>query len=149
MELLKASISSISILTITICIVEMLLPSNSYRKQIGLITGAVLVLTMIIPLCCLSGVSIPQIDYELVDSDISASLEKAAAEAMKNEISAELENMKINNAKIRVFTNINSDRCIIINKAEVCVDNEQIEATKKAMQTLEAELKIPIAVKIQ
>ncbi len=137
---------SVCFTAIAVGIIEMLIPKESFKPQMRLITGAVLIISMLVPMYSISKLEIPDIDSQTISVDVNDSLASAAAASIKQEISSDLADNGINTAKIIVYTDIGKDNSIIINKAEILVGKNDIDKASTAAKVSEQRLQVNVEV---
>ncbi len=146
MNILKSAVISICFCSVAVGIIEMLLPDNSYRNRIRLLTGAVLMISMLTPFFSLSKLEMPEFSDSIVDFEVNESLEKAAAMSVSSAVDDILQKHGVQNAKISIFTDRNADNSININKAVIAVEKSMIAnasaAAKEASDKLETRVEV-------
>lgn len=136
-NLLKAAVISICFTAIAVGIIESLIPDDSYKPQLRLLTGAVLSLSLILPLTRMPKIELPELSAQNVTVSVNEQLSRAAAASAKEDIEAFLRQFGIDKAKISVFTDIGADNCIVINKACLAVAAADIEKASSAARAAE------------
>ena len=146
MNILKSAVITICFCSVAVGIIEMLLPDNSYRNRIRLLTGAVLMISMLTPFFSLLKLEMPEFSDSIVDFEVNESLEKAAAMSVSSAVDDILQKHGVQNAKISIYTDRNADNSININKAVISVEKSMIAnagtAAKEASEKLETRVEV-------
>lgn len=124
MNEIKSLVISLIFTTIAISICELLVPKDSYKNQIRLITGTVMLLSLISPFA--SGINFDKIDFDISYKDvvISSETEKAVAMSINNDIQEILFKNGINEGKIIIETDFDDQGSIIINKVYILFEEK-------------------------
>ena len=148
MEILKTAVISVCITSIAVGIIESVLPNNSHKRQLRLLTGAVIILSIISPFSKAGDLNYPNYSSETVAVDINESLQNIVAVSAKNEISEILKTNGINNAKIIVCTDIDDKNCIVINNAKILLIKNDMKYAKQVIDGINSKLKITAAIDV-
>ncbi len=137
---LKEAVLAICFCAIAVGVIEMLIPKNKYKAQMRLITGTVLMLSLLTPF--ISGIDLdlqPAQGKAVLDSEI---LEKSAAASAKEQIRVILYDHDITYAKIVINTDTNADNRIVINEAQLFLNKGDIDRAVFAAKEIEEQLGI-------
>ena len=74
MEILKTAVISVCITSIAVGIIESVLPNNSHKRQLRLLTGAVIILSIISPFSKAGDLDFPNYSSETVAVSLSTFL---------------------------------------------------------------------------
>lgn len=110
----KNVVVSLIFTTIAISICELLVPKDSYKNQMRLITGTVLILSLVSPF--INGICFDEIDFSISSSevDVTYETEKAVAMSLNNDIQEILTENGITNGKIIINTDFDKQGSIIV-----------------------------------
>ena len=145
MNTLKDIVISLIFSAVAVGLCELLIPKNSFKNQMRMITGAVLLISMISPF--LSGFIMPVFDFSDFSVDYSAeeNAERSVAYAAKNEIADIILKNGVNKAKITVNTGFDENKSIIIDSVIILFDKKD----KAKIKTVAAEIKDKLKVKTE
>lgn len=132
MDILKSCVLSVCFAAAAVGIIEALLPSGTFRRQMRLLTGALLIISLLTPIKLMQNVSLPDFSANISEYSPNVRLQSAAAASAKEQIGAVFRQYEIKSAKITVYTNIGADNCIELTKAVVAVDKTDIDKASKA-----------------
>lgn len=142
MNTLKEIVISLIFSAVAVGLCELLIPKNSFKNQMRMITGAVLLISMISPF--LGGFTIP--DFELsdfeTDYNIEESAERSVAYSAKNEIADILYENDIENAKIIVNTGFDENKSIIIDSVVILFDKKDKAKTQTVTEQVKTNLNV-------
>ena len=147
MDILKSCILSVCFAAVAVGIIEAMLPSGSFKRQMRLLTGALLIISLLTPLKLMQNISPPEFSAKSEEYSPNEQLQSAAASSAKEQISAILRQYEIEHAKITVYTNIGADNCIELTKAVVAVNKSDIDKASRAAKS--AENTMGVAVEIE
>ena len=121
---IKEIVVSVVFTSVAIGLCELLVPDNSYKNTIRLITGAVMLISIITPLT--KDFEFENIDFSSnsINIDVSGATEKSVALATKNEITDVLKENNIEKAKIIITTGCDENSSIIVDKACILFDKK-------------------------
>lgn len=121
---LKETIISLIFSLVAVGLCELLIPDNSFKNQIRLITGAVIIICMISPF--VNGFEIKEFDFSSFENeyDIAGQAERSVAFAAKNEIEDILRENQIETAKITITTDKDENNSIIIDSVVIYFDEK-------------------------
>ncbi len=143
---IKSIVISIIFCIFTISLCELLVPKNSYKNQMRLITGAILLITMLSPF--LNGVSFNDFDIKENSYDINRITEKSVALGYKTKIFEVLKKKEIENAKISINTEIDQNNSIKVNDIIILFDIKDKFKVKSIKNTLDKKLKMNVQTRI-
>ena len=147
MNALKESILSICFVIIAIGVIEMLIPAGSFKPQMKLITGVVLIISILSPFLGRSNIDFEKFEYNIVtENNISDSLQRGAAIAIKDAISELINKYGISKAKIKITMDKTTDNSIVINKALILFLEKDIDKTDKLCKEIEEKLGIDVEI---
>lgn len=145
MNTLKEIVISLIFSAVAVGLCELLIPKNSFKNQMRMITGAVLLISMISPF--LSGFNMPEFDFSdfSVVYSIEENAKRSVAYAAKNEITDIILKNGIDKAKIIVNTGFDENKSIIIDSVIILFDKKD----KAKTQTVADEVKDILNVKTE
>lgn len=145
MTALKEIVISLIFSAVAVGLCELLIPKNSFKNQMRMITGAVLLISMISPF--LSGFNMPVFDFSdfSVDYSVEENAERSVAYAAKNEIADIILKNGVDKAKITVNTGFDENQSIIIDYVIILFDKKD----KAKTNTIAAEIKDKLKVKTE
>lgn len=146
MDILKSCILSVCFAAVAVGIIEALLPSGSFKRQMRLLTGALLIISLLTPLKLMQNISLPDFSANIGEYSPNEQLQSAAAASAKEQLSAILRQYEIDTAKITVYTNIGADNCIELTKAVVAVDKIDIDKASRAAKAAESVMGITVEI---
>lgn len=146
MDILKSCILSVCFAAVAVGIIEALLPSGSFKRQMRLLTGALLIISLLTPLKLMQNISLPDFSANIGEYSPNEQLQSAAAASAKEQLSAILRQYEIDTAKITVYTNIGADNCIELTKAVVAVDKNDIDKASRAAKAAESAMGITVEI---
>ena len=121
MNLIKSAVISICFTAVAIGIIEAIAPKNTHTRQLRLLTGAILLLSLLTPLLSLSKAELKIPDFTQYSISDENALSSAAALAAKTDISQILSANGVKSAKIKIITDITEQGGINLNKAVITV----------------------------
>ena len=135
MNSLKETVITLIFSAVAVGLCELLIPKNSFKNQIRIITGAVLLISMLSPF--LGGFEIPEFNPSDFNADYNAkeNAERSIAYAAKNEIADIIIENGIEKAKIIINTGLDENNSINIESAVILLDREGL--TKSDLITSE------------
>lgn len=134
MNMVKSAVISICFTAVAIGIIEAIAPRNAHSRQLRLLTGAILLLSLLTPLLSLSKTDIKLPDFTQYSVNDESSLSKACALAAKSDIAQILSANGIKSAKIKIITDITEQGGINLNKAVITVSSADYENALKAAE---------------
>lgn len=147
MTSVKSIVISLIFCVITISICELLVPKNTYNNQMRLVTGAVLLITMISPF--VSGIDFSEFNFEKSsDYDFSEISHKTVAYAYKTEIFDILENNNITNSKITVTTDLDENNSIKVKSVIILFDKRDKNKIPFVKKDIKEKLDVDIQAEI-
>ncbi|MGN0113822.1 MAG: stage III sporulation protein AF [Acutalibacteraceae bacterium] len=146
MDILKSCILSVCFAAVAVGIIEALLPSGSFKRQMRLLTGALLIISLLTPLKLMQNISLPDFSASAGEYSPNEQLQSAAAASAKEQLSAILRQYEIDTAKITVYTNIGTDNCIELTKAVVAVESSDIDKASRAAKAAESAMGITVEI---
>ena len=146
MDILKSCILSVCFAAVAVGIIEALLPSGSFKRQMRLLTGALLIISLLTPLKLMQNISLPDFSANIGEYSPNEQLQSAAAASAKEQLSAILRQYEIDSAKITVYTNIGADNCIELTKAVVAVEKSNIDKASRAAKAAESVMGITVEI---
>ena len=132
MTSVKEVVISLIFSSVTIGLCELFVPANTLKNQMRLITGSILIISMITPF--LNGIDIS--DFEIPNADyknysISDKTERAVAISAKEEISEILNQLNINDAVIKINTLRDENNSILIESVLILFDEKDKSKSEK------------------
>ena len=146
MDILKSCILSVCFAAVAVGIIEALLPSGSFKRQMRLLTGALLIISLLTPLKLMQNISLPDFSANIGEYSPNEQLQSAAAASAKEQLSAILRQYEIDSAKITVYTNIGADNCIELTKAVVAVEKSNIDKASRAAKAAESVMGVTVEI---
>lgn len=146
MDIIKSCILSVCFAAVAVGIIEALLPSGSFKRQMRLLTGALLIISLLTPLKLMQNISLPDFSANIGEYSPNEQLQSAAAASAKEQLSAILRQYEIESAKITVYTNIGTDNCIELTKAVVAVEKSNIDKASRAAKAAESVMGITVEI---
>lgn len=148
MTAVKGLIISLIFCVITISICELLIPKNTYKKQMRLVTGSILLITMISPF--LSGIDLSEFNFDNnAEYDVSGISHKTVAYAYKTEIFEILERNDIDNTKITINTATDENNSIIVESAIILFDKTDKSKIENIKNSIKETLDISVETEIK
>lgn len=142
----KEAVISLAFSAIAIGICELLIPKNSFKNQMRLITGIVLFISMLSPFVYGIDVSEFDFDFNINNYDYSNVTEKSVAYAAKNEIVEILELNNVTNGKITVNTGLDKNKSIIIDSVIILFDKKDKAISKSVQSQVSNKLKVNVEI---
>lgn len=148
MNALKDSILSICFIIIAVGVIEMLVPFGNFKPQMKLITGAVLVISIVSPFLNSENFNFDfdKFNYSVTDSGVTDSLQMGAAISIKESISEIIKKYGVTKAKIKISMDNTTDNSIVINKALILFLEKDIDKTDKLCDEIESRLGIDVEI---
>ena len=146
MDIIKSCILSVCFAAVAVGIIEALLPSGSFKRQMRLLTGALLIISLLTPLKLMQNISLPDFSANIGEYSPNEQLQSAAAASAKEQLSAILRQYEIESAKITVYTNIGADNCIELTKAVVAVEKSNIDKASRAAKAAESVMGVTVEI---
>ena len=146
MDIIKSCILSVCFAAVAVGIIEALLPSGSFKRQMRLLTGALLIISLLTPLKLMQNISLPDFSANIGEYSPNEQLQSAAAASAKEQLSAILRQYEIDSAKITVYTNIGADNCIELTKAVVAVEKSNIDKASRAAKAAESVMGVTVEI---
>ncbi len=112
-----------------------------------LITGAVLLITMLSPF--LNGISFEKIEFNTNSYDFSGISEKTVAYGVKTEIFEILKENDIENAKITINTQTDKNNSIKVNDIIILFDIRDKDKTKLIKRKINKKLKMNVETRVE
>ena len=133
---IKSVIISLIFTSVAISICELLVPKDS-KNQIRLITGTVLILSLVTPF--LSGINFEDVNFDVYskDIDVSYNTEKAIVMSIKCDIQDVLDEIGIKKGKIIVETGFDAQGSIIIEHINILLEEPDKPKTKLILDNLQ------------
>lgn len=124
MSEIKSLVVSLIFTAIAISICELLVPKDSYKNQMRLITGTVLILSLISPF--VSGIKIDDINLNAPTNDveITYSTERAVATSINSDIQDILLDNDVKEGKVIIKTDFDEQGCIIIEQVIILFEEK-------------------------
>ncbi|MBQ7129361.1 MAG: stage III sporulation protein AF [Clostridia bacterium] len=142
----KGIVLSLVFCVFTISLCELLIPKNSYKNQMRLITGAVLIITMLSPF--IGGIRLDDFEFNNQLNDISGVTEKTLAYGYKTEIFEILKDNDIDNAKITISIKTDENNSINVSNVIILFDKKDKDKIGKIKQATKERLKLNVETRI-
>lgn len=146
MDILKSCVLSICFTAAAVGIIEALLPSGTFKRQMRLITGALLIISLLTPLKLLQNASLPDFSADTDAFSPNEQLQSAAAASVKEQLSQVLRQYEIDSAKITVYTDIGADNCIELSKVTAAVNKSDIDKASHAAKAAESIMGVTVEI---
>lgn len=146
MDILKSCVLSVCFAAVAVGIIEALLPSGAFKRQMRLLTGALLIISLLTPLKLMQSVSLPDFSASISEYSPNEHLQSAAAASAKEQLCEFLRQYEIESAKITVYTNIGADNCIELTKAVAAVHKSDINKAESAATAAENAMNITVEI---
>lgn len=143
---IKEAVISLAFSAISIGLCELLIPKNSFKNQMRLITGVVLFISMISPF--VYGIDLADFDFsfDIDNYDYSNVSEKSVAYAAKNEIVEILEANNVTNGKITINTGLDKNKSIIIASVIILFDKKDKAISNNIQKQVSDKLKARVEI---
>ena len=146
MNTVREVVISLIYSTISVGLCELLVPKNSYKNQIRLITGTVLIISMLSPLISDFGLKSIEIPHFNNNYEVSANVSRSVAYALKNELEEIVCNNGVDKAKIIIQTGKDENNSIIIDSVVILFDKKDKEVSHTIAKQVENKLNVKIQV---
>ena len=146
MNTVKEIVISLIFCALAVGLCEMLVPKHSYKNQMRLITGTVLLVSMLSPFITdynFESISIPSFNDSV---EVSDSASRTVAYALKNEIQEIIYDYNIKQAKIIIKTGEDENKSIIIDSVIILFDKKDKGMTQKVVKQIENKINVKIQV---
>lgn len=138
MNYVKTAVISICFTAVVIGIIEAIAPKNANSRQLKLMSGAILLLSLLTPFLSLSKADIKIPDFTQYSVNDTSSLQSAAAKSAKTDIAEILSANGIKSAKIKIITDITEQGGINLSKAIITVSDADYENAVKAAEYIKS-----------
>lgn len=144
MNTLKEITVSLIFCSVAIGLCELLVPKESFKNQMRLITGCVFLICILSPF--VNGIELPEYDFSDLNTefDITESAERSVAFAAKNEISELLKEYNIENASISITTGLDKNNSIILESVIILFDEKDKSVSEKIIRQAEDKLNLKV-----
>ncbi|MBQ2676606.1 MAG: stage III sporulation protein AF [Clostridia bacterium] len=152
MNLLKEAVMSICITAVCVGVIEMLLPKGSFRAPMKLLTGTVLIISLITPI-----LNPPDIQFdvdaeysnlyktELYDKSLESLMQNSAV-LIKQNISGIIYQNGISSAKIKIIMDKDHESRIVIKGAEIYLNKSDMDRADKLIREIKGQTGIDVRV---
>ncbi len=146
MNEIKSLVISLIFTAIAISVCELLVPKESYKNQMRLITGTILIISLISPFVSKINFDDYKIDFNIEDVVITNETERAVATSLSNDIQSFLYENNVEQGKIIIETDYDDNSSIIIDQVVILFDENDKSKSEFILEKLKQKYDFEIKV---
>lgn len=144
MDSITGWILQVCICAVVVAIAENILPGGNVKKSVYFVMGLIVIMCIASPI---KNLSLSDIDVNMETQELNGNTDwfnRITEDEFKRSISdliaTELENMKIQQYEIKIFTDIDEDNCIFISRVEIKISSDDTLRIDEICDTLHKNL---------